>query len=311
VLTFAAMVSAWAAERQPAKATRSKYGQAFAALAAVAGHDDAKRIGVPDIQRFKEARQANGRHPKTIKNDVEAIGTVFTWAITNALLDGSNPAARMAPRLGRGQVSSRDGYTDEEARTILLAAREETGWKRWLPWLLAFTGARIGEIADMQCADVRQDAGVWVLDVRPERQLKTENAARMLPIHPAVQAEGFLDYVAGLPAAGPLFPDIRAGRDGRRTAYATTKHGQWLRTKAGVTGARKAPAHSWRHRMEDELRKVRALPEVQDAITGRKNARNAGAGYGRGFRAMPAETLKELARVPSPVPPGVAQRPGP
>ncbi len=53
--------------------------------------------------------------------------------------------------------------------------------------------------------------------------------------------------------------------------------------------------------MEDELRKVRALPEVQDAITGRHNPKNAGAGYGRGFRGMPAEVLKDLARVPNPL----------
>jgi hypothetical protein len=63
------------------------------------------------------------------------------------------------------------------------------------------------------------------------------------------------------------------------------------------------PAHSWRHRMEDELRRVRALPEVMDAITGRHNPRNAGAGYGKGFRAMPDEVLKDLGRIPSPCPP--------
>ena len=301
VLTFEAMVTAWAAERQPAAATRSKYGQAFKSLAAVAGHDDARRIQVPDIRRFKEARQAAGRHPKTIKNDVEAIGTVFVWAITNAMLPGPNPAARMAPRLGRGQASSRDGYTDAEARTILEAARKEAGWKRWLPWLLAFTGARIGELADLQRADVRRDGGVWMLDIRPDRQLKTENAARMLPLHPSVMAEGFLAYVTALPAGGPLFPDLPVGPSGLRTDYATAKHGLWMRNQVGITDPRKAPAHSWRHRMEDALRMVRAHPEAADAITGRRNPRNAGAGYGRGFRGMPAETLKELSQVPSPL----------
>lgn len=53
--------------------------------------------------------------------------------------------------------------------------------------------------------------------------------------------------------------------------------------------------------MEDELRKVRASPEVQDAITGRHNPRNAGAGYGKGYRGMPAELLRDLERIPSPV----------
>jgi hypothetical protein len=55
--------------------------------------------------------------------------------------------------------------------------------------------------------------------------------------------------------------------------------------------------------MEDELRKARAPAEVQDAITGRHNPRNAGAGYGKGYRGMSDETLKELRKVP--LPPGV------
>jgi hypothetical protein len=76
-----------------------------------------------------------------------------------------------------------------------------------------------------------------------------------------------------------------------------------VRNVVGIKDPKKGPNHSWRHRMEDELRKVRALPEVQDAITGRNNPRNAGAGYGKGFRGMPDEVLKDLERIPSPVAP--------
>jgi len=49
------------------------------------------------------------------------------------------------------------------------------------------------------------------------------------------------------------------------------------------------------------LRISRVPIEAQDAITGRHNPRNTGAGYGRGFRGMPDETLKELRKVPSPL----------
>lgn len=54
--------------------------------------------------------------------------------------------------------------------------------------------------------------------------------------------------------------------------------------------------------MEDELRRVTdARDEHIDALTGRHNPRNAGAGYGRGLRRMPAEVLKVLSQVPSPL----------
>ncbi len=57
---------------------------------------------------------------------------------------------------------------------------------------------------------------------------------------------------------------------------------------------------SWLLRMQDELREVRALPEMVDAITSRHNPQNAGDGYGHGFRGMPEEVIKDLARILSP-----------
>ena len=48
---------------------------------------------------------------------------------------------------------------------------------------------------------------------------------------------------------------------------------------------------------------ARVPPEAQDAIMGHVNPRNAGAGYGRGFREMPGELLKEIGKVPSPLAP--------
>ncbi|MFC7541771.1 hypothetical protein ACFQU2_22980 [Siccirubricoccus deserti] len=115
--------------------------------------------------------------------------------------------------------------------------------------------------------------------------------------------EGFLAYVGVLPIGGDgsLFPDLTVARDGTRTVAATSALGRWVRRDLGITNPRKAPAHSWRHRMEDELRKARVTEEAQDAITGRHNPRNAGAGYGKGYRGMPDEVLKELRKVPSPL----------
>lgn len=147
------------------------------------------------------------------------------------------------------------------------------------------------------------DGGTWVLAIAPTaaRGLKTAEAQRLIPVHPALAAEGFLTYVAALPADGPLWPDLTADKAGSRAALATVRHGEWLRGVVGIRDKRKAPAHSWRHRMEDALRLARVPPEAQDAIMGHSNPRNAGAGYGRGWRGMPAELLAELRKVPSPV----------
>jgi hypothetical protein len=153
--------------------------------------------------------------------------------------------------------------------------------------------------------DVREDGGTPILDIKPnaQRGVKTDESQRMLPIHPAIIAEGFRDYVNGLPAdpKGPVFPDVTADKNGEHSVNAQAMMSRWIKGTVKITEANKAPAHTWRHRMEDNLRKVRALPEIQDAVTGRYNPRNSGAGYGIGYRGMPAEVLIESSKVPSPV----------
>ena len=303
-LTRDALLAAWAAEANPAAATLKKYRATFRQLARILGFDDVQRITADDVVRFKEARLAEGKDVGTVADDVLNAGAVFRWAVKNRKL-ADNPFAGMAPKVNRRGPATRAKYDDDEAKRILAAARQERGALRWLPWLLCFTGARIGELAELRRGDVREEAGVAIFDIRPTTVRAGKNATmqRMLPIHPALVAEGFLAYVAELPEkpTGPLFPDLAPDPRGSRVVPAQSRLSRWMRSTVGITDPKKAPAHSWRHRMEDELRKVRALPEVQDAITGRHNPRNAGAGYGTGFRGMPDEVLKDLAKVPSPI----------
>jgi integrase len=301
-LTFEVLVAAWAAETKPPLKTREKWEAAFRSLAGVIGHDGAHRVTVNDVRQWKEHRQAQGRSNKTIADGIAVYRATWNWGARNGLLPKENPFANMAPRTPKRGPAARDGYDDKQAAKLLTAAREETGWKRWLPWVLAYTGARIEEVAEARTRDVRQESGVWMLDIVPtaERSLKTSQSQRMVPLHPALVHEGFLAYVEALPS-GPLFPDIAPGRYGSRGSVATKAHSRWVRAK-GIADPRIAPAHSWRHRMVDALRRARVPPEAADALTGHDNPRNAGAGYGKGFRGMPDELAKELRKVPAILP---------
>jgi len=308
-VTFTELVAAWALESRPPHKSRDKWDTTFGGFAAIIGHDDARRVSVDDVRKWKQVRAAQERSPKTIADGIAVMRATFNWGSRNGLLPKDNPFSGMAPKVKKHGQSARDGYSDEQARSILLTARSETGWKRWLPWVLAFTGARIEEIAELRQRDIRQEAGgVWIVDIVPSatRPGKTAQSQRMVPVHPTLEAEGFLAYAAGLPADGPLWPDLPIGRYGSRGSTATKTHSRWVRAVVGITDSRVAPAHSWRHRMEDSLRIARVSSEAQDAITGHDNHRNAGAGYGRGFRGMPDELLKELRRIPSPLTPAPA-----
>ncbi|MFC7541770.1 hypothetical protein ACFQU2_22975 [Siccirubricoccus deserti] len=150
------------------------------------GFDDLRRVRPEDVVTFKGRRLAERISVETVADDVMGCGAVCKWGVQNKHLL-MNPFASMAPRPAKRGETARDGFTDDEAAAILQAARGATGWRRWLPWLLCFTGARISEIVELRRKDVRQEAGVWILDIRPTAARAGKNATfqRMLPSIPA------------------------------------------------------------------------------------------------------------------------------
>lgn len=159
-LSFASLVDQCALERLPPRKTREKWDAAFRSLAASFGHDDARRVVVADVAKWKQARTALGRATKTVADGISTARSVMNWGIRNGLLPKDNPFSGMAPRVSSAGEPPRVGYNDTQAAALLRAARAERGWKRWLPWVLAFTGARIEEVAELRRCDVRREAGV-------------------------------------------------------------------------------------------------------------------------------------------------------
>ena len=305
---FEALVRAWAAESGTQGKALYDRERTAANLANFLGHDDAARVTADDVVRWKEARLADGRSTKTVANEIGELRPIWSWARRNRKLTfAENPFASLAPRTKRRSRGPRGPFTEEEASRILEAARRETSaMLRWLPWLLAFTGCRIGEA----CQAVREDVqrvggdGPWFLHVHAEgdgRTLKTTHSERMIPLHPALIAEGFLDHIARLPGVSPLFPDVRPDKFGSRGGTATKAHGRWVRRTVGIEDISKDPAHAWRHRFEDQARRAGVPQNVTDALLGHLNTMNESEGYGRGFRFMPDATAPWVAKMAPPL----------
>jgi hypothetical protein len=102
-----------------------------------------------------------------------------------------------------------------------------------------------------------------------------------VPLHPALIAEGFLDYVAALPAGAPLWPDVsRDGVFGQRSVIAGRQLGRWLRTDLDIGDPNISPNHSWRHWFIGACRRVAMPVEVRSAITGHSAKMDESAAYG-------------------------------
>jgi hypothetical protein len=60
----------------------------------------------------------------------------------------------------------RVGYDDRQARIILLAARDaDQPHRRWIPWVCAFAGCRLDEVAGRNARDIQRIGSVWILDI--------------------------------------------------------------------------------------------------------------------------------------------------
>jgi integrase len=241
-------------------------------------HDEATQVTPQDIVRFKEHLGKNGLAAPTINRYLSAIKSPLGWAKDNFKI-ATNPGAgiKYDSKGGAKKKVRRLGYNDNQARIILSAARRENKpYRRWIPWICAFTGCRLDEVAGRRARDITRVGSTWVLDI-PEG--KNEGAARKIPLHSKLIAEGFIDYWRELPKEGPMFPDLKDGRYGR-AGTATKNIGRWLRQVQKETGIllveepRFAPNHSWRHRFKSEARRVgedrrpMMSEETSDALTG-------------------------------------------
>src|SRR4051794_1427370 len=283
VVTFARLIDGWASDRQPEEKSRYLMERRVGLLTKRLGHGDAARLTADDLRAWRQALLAKGNAETAAANSLNDVKTLLRWAVEAGQL-ATNPAegvrtAKRKPKAGGRRLP----FRDEEARLILEKARGLEGADRWIPWLLAFTGARVEEVAQALVADVREKDGIAYLDINAEgtgKSLKTPGSARRVPLHPALVAEGFLDYVQGLPRDGRLFPDLKPGPFGDLSAAYSKRAGRWVRS-LGIADERKVANHSWRHRFKDVCRDAGVAKDVHDRLSGHSEGDVSG-GYGSG-----------------------------
>jgi integrase len=274
-------------------------------LATFLGHRNADQVTKADAVRWKEDALGRGRTASTVRNDISEMTAVWAWGIRNGKLrTETNPFQGTLPPKARKKAREQRAFTDTEADLILQAARQQTGFLRWLPWVLCLTGARLNEIGQADKADVSIRDGVPVIRIHDEgdgRTVKNADSRRTVPLHPALIGEGFLDYVAKLPT-GSLWPDVKPDAVfGLRSVTAGRRIARWLRADLGIEDALISPSHSWRHWFIGACRRVVMPLEVRSAITGHSAKMDESAGYGDGMGTFVQVVAGYMAKVACPV----------
>ena len=208
-------------------------------------------------------------------------------------LDGVGPLIDIStdPKTGRA-------FKDEE----LIAMFDEgnfTRWARrhphrwWGTMLGLYTGARIGEIAQLKIDDVAQINGHWCLifrttvddsevsgstALRTRQRIKCKSSIRQVPLAQPLLDAGFLDFVKDMEETkhARLFPLLPSGmsRAGlpNGTGYGHSL-GQQFRVYARRFGMEKGVAfHAFRHTMATRLADAGVDHKVIAKITGHSQA---------------------------------------
>ena len=258
----------WRAEKRPSEKTAYSWKRVIDQLIAHLGHGDAARLTPEDMIAWKNALVEAGLKGKTVRDGKLApVRAILQWGVDNRLLK-ENAAERVSVSVKSKVVEKIRGYSDEEARKVLSAALKESNTlKRWVPWICAYTGARVAEVCQLRAEDFGQRNGAWFLTFAAEAgSLKNANSERAVPLHPTLVEAGLPLFVAKV-KAGPLFPDLKPDRFGSRGGNGTKVLSRWVRDQ-GLEDLRISPNHSWRHRFKTLGRRHGLASDIVDAITG-------------------------------------------
>lgn len=300
-LSLSGLYERYAASGAANPKTVVKWRSRVAALIHFLGHDDACRVSRADLNRWVEGLVAKGLAKKTIEAGyLPAIKVTLSLAVDDEAIP-SNPATALRVRAPKPAKLRERDLTDDEATTILASALgpQPAGLapshalaRRWVPWLCAYTGARVGEICQLRAKDIRQEQGVWVIHITPVAGAVKTHEARSVPLHPHLIEQG-LEKLAKAEDTSPLFYQEGAGNEVNPGAKIRAAHlARWVRS-LGVDAPQ--PFHGWRHRFKTVARTVGVEEYVAERIQGHA-PRHAGGGYGFVTLATMRDAIARLPR---------------
>lgn len=304
------MFDRYAAEAGLADKTYRDWKAKVTVLTTFVGHDDLARLTAKNLIDWKNDLLKTGPdgrklHQKTVRNGyLGAVKALLNYAVQELELP-KNVAHDVTVRIKKKIKQREKGFTEEEALSILRATHlappralssENASARRWVPWICAYTGARVNEITQLLPSDVTTVAGFKVLRIDAEASKTGEY--RHVPLHDHLLEQGFLDYVASR-GKRPLFYEpsrSRGGRDGgRHFRKVGERLAEWVRSKAvGVTDPNVAPNHGWRHRFSSLARSVDMHIDVQNIIQGHAGDKVA-SDYGDAWMET---AYREIMKIP-------------
>ncbi|WP_051092907.1 site-specific integrase [Methylobacterium sp. 77] len=257
-------------------------------------HPRYRDLTVDQILTAYDALPITGRPPvitqKTVKRHFSALSSLWTAAVSK---DDAPTNIFSGFRFSSTRKASEQRDMWEQAELVqLFASPVWTGClserrravpghiilrdeKFWLPLIAVFSGLRQEEICQLHVDDIRQDGGIWFIDVndRPPRKVKNATAVRRVPVHSELIRLGFLAHVDTQRRSRQprIFPGLEPGGADDRLGHAFTKWFTRYRRDVGIYRPG-LDFHSFRHTATTLMHQAGVVSAVIDHVTGHATA---------------------------------------
>ncbi len=320
-ITLSALIDAW--ERQKKPRTSSQYRYPLGLFIEEFGDLPVQSITKANVRSFRDMlpKLAQGRHnretegrklatlrkraksgasligPTTVAKYLRALGTVMRFAVDEGYID-IDPVANIKPPATHDKATpererKRRSLTPAEVRKLLDASSRLISTAKptkidlgWFVRVQTYTGARGEEIAQLTAKDIVTTGAHPFIRIHGEGDnlIKNVPSWRVVPIHPALTAFGFLDFVKARSNGETIWTTLPLTKQNRRYQRMSRRLTSLLRSegiKDDTPEGRKVVGHSLRHTFKDSARTAEVPEELAERMQGHKSPDRATArGYG-------------------------------
>ena len=289
-------------KHQNAAQTLVEKGRTYKDFTALFGDLEINLISKAEIVQWK-TNDLKRMGANRLNKRLGQVNDFFNWAINHGHYTAhpTSPVDGLFIK-GTGKLSPQtehyEPFSNDDLKAIFSSAYPVDMGKPdhyWLPVVALFSGARREEIASLKAANVKTVDGVPCFQIEGG---KTADARRLVPVHPQLQALGFMRYAEQVKSMGQeyLFPHTVDGANGR--GKNAGRQFTILMEKRSIKDDRKV-FHSFRHTVITRLHATGANTAHVMQITGHRGEAGQTVHFGTythdvGLQAL-ADTMARLS----------------
>lgn len=238
------------------------------------------------MQDIKQLNVEDTISVRSINKYLTIYSSLFKWARLEGLVE-QNPFDGISVKDTEHASEKRYPF-DQEDLSKIFGSRIYThqeydkNFKYWIPLIALYSGARRGEIAQLEVNDVLTVGDIPVFDFnisstsdKHQKKIKNGQSIRQVPIHPKLLELGILDFVNKQKSSGEarLFPELTWNdKDGYGRMVSDWFIPKYL-PSVGVDTSKKK-FHSFRSTLANALEDAGAPDEIIQQLAGHKTSQS-------------------------------------